>query len=62
MEAKFSPNVKEVIQYSREEAIRLGHGYIGTEHILLGILRLGEGKALVHLRALGIDFLRLKKA
>lgn len=62
MEAKFSPNVKEVIQYSREEAIRLGHGYIGTEHILLGILRLGEGKALVHLRALGIDFLRLKKS
>ncbi len=62
MEAKFSPNVKEVIQYSREEAIRLGHGYIGTEHILLGILRLGEGKALIHLRALGIDFLRLKKS
>ena len=62
MEAKFSPNVKQVIQYSREEAIRLGHGYIGTEHILLGILRLGEGKALVHLRALGIDFLRLKKS
>jgi ATP-dependent Clp protease ATP-binding subunit ClpC len=62
MEAKFSQNVKEVIQYSREEAIRLGHGYIGTEHILLGILRLGEGKALVHLRALGIDFLRLKKS
>src|SRR5688572_65984 len=62
MEAKFSPNVKEVIQYSREEAIRLGHGYIGTEHILLGVLRLGEGKALVHLRALGIDFLRLKKS
>jgi ATP-dependent Clp protease ATP-binding subunit ClpC len=62
MEAKFSPNVKEVIQYSREEAIRLGHGYIGTEHILLGILRLGEGKALIHLKALGLDFLRLKKS
>ncbi len=62
MEAKFSPNVKEVIQFSREEAIRLGHGYIGTEHILLGILRLGEGKALIHLRALGVDFLRLKKS
>ncbi len=62
MEAKFSPNVKEVIQFSREEAIRLGHGYIGTEHILLGILRLGEGKALIHLRALGLDFLRLKKS
>ncbi|NUM32854.1 MAG: ATP-dependent Clp protease ATP-binding subunit, partial [Bacteroidetes bacterium] len=62
MEAKFSPNVKEVIQFSREEAIRLGHGYIGTEHILLGIIRLGEGKALVHLKALGIDLLRLKKS
>ncbi|MCC6721216.1 MAG: ATP-dependent Clp protease ATP-binding subunit [Bacteroidia bacterium] len=62
MEAKFSPNVKEVIQYSREEAIRLGHGYIGTEHILLGILRLGEGKALIHLKAMGIDLLRLKKS
>ncbi len=62
MEAKFSPNVKEVIQFSREEAIRLGHGYIGTEHILLGILRLGEGKALLHLRALGVDFLNLKKS
>jgi len=61
MEAKFSPRVKEVIQFSREEAIRLGHGYIGTEHLLLGIIREGEGKALVHLKAMGIDFLRLKK-
>ncbi|MFT4522832.1 MAG: ATP-dependent Clp protease ATP-binding subunit ClpC [Bacteroidia bacterium] len=62
MEAKFSPRVKEVIQFSREEAIRLGHGYIGTEHLLLGIIREGEGKALVHLRNLGIDLLRLKKS
>jgi ATP-dependent Clp protease ATP-binding subunit ClpC len=62
MEAKFSPRVKEVIQYSREEAIRLGHGYIGTEHLLLGIIREGEGKALQHLKNLGIDILRLKKS
>lgn len=62
MEAKFSPRVKEVIQFSREEAIRLGHGYIGTEHLLLGIIREGEGKALTYLKALGIDFLRLKKS
>lgn len=62
MEAKFSPRVKEVIQYSREEAIRLGHGYIGTEHLLLGIIREGEGKALIHLKGLGIDLLRLKKS
>lgn len=62
MEAKFSPRVKEVIQFSREEAIRLGHGYIGTEHLLLGIIREGEGKALNYMKALGIDLLRLKKS
>lgn len=62
MEAKFSPRVKEVIQFSREEAIRLGHGYIGTEHLLLGIIREGEGKALLHLKGMGIDLLRLKKS
>ena len=62
MEAKFLPRVKEVIQFSREEAIRLGHGYIGTEHLLLGIIREGEGKALLHLRNLGIVLLRLKKS
>ena len=61
MESKFSPRVKEVITYSREEAIRLGHGYIGTEHLLLGIIREGEGKALIHLQALGMDLVRLKK-
>ena len=62
MEAKFSPRVKEVIQYSREEAIRLGHDYIGTEHLLLGTIREGEGKAIQNLRLLDIDILRLKKA
>ncbi len=62
MEAKFSPRVKEVIQYSREEAIRLGHDYIGCEHLLLGIIREGEGKAFQTLRLLDIDALRLKKS
>jgi ATP-dependent Clp protease ATP-binding subunit ClpC len=62
MEAKFSPRVKEVIQFSREEAIRLGHDYIGTEHLLLGIIREGEGKALGILQVLDIDLLRLKKS
>jgi len=61
MEAKFSPRVKEVIQFSREEAIRLGHDYIGTEHLLLGIIREGEGTALTTLKALEIDVIRLKK-
>ena len=39
MEAKFSNRVKEVISLSREEALRLGHDYIGTEHLLLGVIR-----------------------
>ncbi|MFN5889992.1 MAG: ATP-dependent Clp protease ATP-binding subunit [Bacteroidota bacterium] len=62
MEAKFSQRVKEVIQYSREEAIRLGHDYIGCEHLLLGIIREGEGKAIQTLKVLDIDPLRLKKS
>ncbi len=62
MEAKFSPRVKEVIQFSREEAIRLGHDYIGCEHLLLGIIREGEGKAFQTLRVLDIESLRLKKS
>ncbi len=46
MEAKFSPRVKDVISYSREEALRLGHDYIGTEHLLLGLIREGDGMAI----------------
>ena len=61
MEAKFSPRVKDVISYSREEAIRLGHDYIGTEHLLLGLIREGDGKAIKTLVALDIDTVRLKK-
>ncbi|MCS6821916.1 MAG: ATP-dependent Clp protease ATP-binding subunit [Microscillaceae bacterium] len=55
-EAKFSNRVKEVMSYSREEALRLGHDYIGTEHILLGILKEGEGVAVSILRKLGLPF------
>ena len=62
MEAKFSPRVRDVISYSREEAIRLGHDYIGTEHLLLGLLREGEGKAIQTLKSLDVDLTRLKKS
>jgi ATP-dependent Clp protease ATP-binding subunit ClpC len=61
MEAKFSPRVKDVISYSREEAIRLGHDYIGVEHLLLGLIREGDGKAIKTLKALDVDTIRLKK-
>ena len=56
MEAKFSNKVKEVISYSREEALRLGHEYIGTEHLLLGLLRDGEGLAINLLKDNRVEF------
>ncbi|MXV14920.1 ATP-dependent Clp protease ATP-binding subunit [Hufsiella ginkgonis] len=62
MEAKFSPRVKDVISYSREEALRLGHDYIGTEHLLLGLIREGDGMAIKILKALGVDTPRLRRA
>ena len=62
MEGNFSNRVRDVISYSREEAIRLGHDYIGTEHLLLGIIREGEGIAIKILRNLGCDLFKLKKA
>src|SRR3954470_15282882 len=61
MEAKFSPRVKDVITYSREEALRLGHDYIGTEHLLLGIIREGEGMAIRLLKSLNVDLQELRK-
>ena len=61
MEAKFSPRVKDVISYSREEALRLGHDYIGVEHLLLGIIREGEGIALKIIKSKGIDVKELTK-
>jgi ATP-dependent Clp protease ATP-binding subunit ClpC len=62
MEAKFSPKVKEVISYSREEALRLGHDFIGTEHLLLGLIRDGEGLAIKVLKSMDIDIILLRKA
>ena len=54
MEAKFSNRVKEVISLSKEEALRLNHEYIGTEHLLLGMIREGEGVAVGLLKKLGV--------
>ncbi len=60
MEAKFSQRVKDVIGYSREEAVRLGHEYIGVEHLLLGIIRDGNGPAVAVLKDLNVDLANLK--
>ncbi|MFC2101359.1 ATP-dependent Clp protease ATP-binding subunit [Bacteroidota bacterium] len=61
MEAKFSQRVKDVLVFSREEAQRLGNNYIGLEHLLLGIIREGEGLAVRILRNLGIDLIEIRK-
>ncbi|HTH54723.1 MAG TPA: ATP-dependent Clp protease ATP-binding subunit [Cyclobacteriaceae bacterium] len=60
MEAKFSNRVKEVITLSREEALRLGHDYIGTEHLILGMIREGEGVAVALLKKLGVQLDHLR--
>ena len=61
-EAKFSNRVKEVISLSREEALRLGHDYIGTEHLLLGMIREGEGVAVSVMKKLGLTMKELRSA
>ncbi|HEY5509555.1 MAG TPA: ATP-dependent Clp protease ATP-binding subunit [Prolixibacteraceae bacterium] len=60
MDSKFSPRIKDVLTYSREEAIRLGNDHISTEHLFLGILRDGEGIAIDSMKQLGLDFSNLK--
>jgi alanine racemase len=62
MRNNFSGRVQRAIQFSREEALRLGHDYIGTEHILLGLIRDGEGLAVEILRNLGADLDKIKRA
>ncbi|HAH55535.1 MAG TPA: Clp protease ClpC [Flavobacterium sp.] len=61
MDDNFSPRVKDVITYSKEEALRLGHDFIGTEHLMLGILRDGNGKAINILNNLSIDLNQLRR-
>jgi ATP-dependent Clp protease ATP-binding subunit ClpC len=62
MKNNFSSRVQMVIQFSREEALRLGHDYIGTEHLLLGLIREGEGIAVEILRNLGCDLDEIKNS
>ena len=61
MEAKFSKRVKDVLSYSREEAVRLGNNYIGLEHLLLGIFREGNGMAVQLLKFFGVEVEKCKK-
>ncbi len=61
MESNFSQRVKDVITYSREEALRLGHDYIGVEHLLLGMIREGQGVGIQILNNLGTDLNELRR-
>ena len=61
MDDNFSPRVKDVIAYSKEEALRLGHSFIGTEHLMLGILRDGGGKAIAILNSIEINLDELRR-
>ncbi|ARV08440.1 Clp protease ClpC [Winogradskyella sp. PC-19] len=61
MDDNFSPRVKDVIAYSKEEALRLGHDFIGTEHLMLGLLRDGNGKAIDILNSLDVDLNHLRR-
>lgn len=61
MDNNFSPQVKEIISYSREEALRLGNDFIGTEHLLLGLIREGDNTAIKILKGFNIDIGELRK-
>lgn len=61
MDQSFSPQVREIITFSREEALRLGNDFIGTEHLLLGMIREGEGKAVKILQSMNVDLYELRK-
>lgn len=60
MNENFSNIVKEVIQYSKDEVLRLGHNLLGTEHLLLGILKEGNGNALIILNELEVNLIKLQ--
>jgi ATP-dependent Clp protease ATP-binding subunit ClpC len=61
MDNSFSPQVKEIISFSREEALRLGNDFIGTEHLLLGLIREGENTAIRILKSFNVDIYELRK-
>ena len=61
MDDNFSPKVKDVIAYSKEEALRLGHEFIGTEHLMLGLLRKANGDAYDILSSFEINFTELRR-
>jgi len=57
----FTPRVKKVLELALREALQLGHSYIGTEHLLLGLIRQGDGVAVTIIQNLGVDLEQLRQ-
>ena len=60
MKENFSKGVQRVLKYAKEEAVRLGHSYVGSEHLLLGIIKDTNGKAANILTSIGCDMIEMK--
>ncbi len=60
MKENFSKGVQRVLKYAKEEAVRLGHSYVGSEHLLLGIIKDSNGKAASILTSIGCDMMEIK--
>ena len=60
MKENFSKGVQRVLKYAKEEAVRLGHSYVGSEHLLLGIIKDSNGKAVNVLSSIGCDIQEMK--
>ena len=60
MKENFSKGIQRVLKYAKEEAVRLGHSYVGSEHLLLGIIKDKNGKASTILNSIGCDIIEMK--
>ena len=60
MNEMFTEGARKAIEYARDEAARLRHDYIGTEHLLLGLIKLGEGQAVDIIASLGLELTDLR--
>ena len=60
MKENFSKGIQRVLKYAKEEAVRLGHSYVGSEHLLLGIIKDNNGKASTILNSIGCDIIEMK--
>ena len=60
MKENFSKGVQRILKYAKEEAVRLGHSYVGSEHLLLGIVKDNNGKAANTLVSIGCDLMEMK--